>query len=140
MTDIERANVRKNCRRFLAEKLMFLTNEDEAWVLDYLSSGKGMIPYQMITDFDSFKKVPKEDFFQKKDFYFELTEKDISDEEYQNVKKIFMLLRLKILGDMNRIYNFQDTSLSCEIFEQRASLLEKIFKFNPRKCNSASSF
>ena len=28
----------------------------------------------------------------------------------------------------------------CEIFEQRASLLEKKLKFNPRKCNSASSF
>ena len=31
---------------------MFLTDEDEKWILDYLSSGKGMIPYQMITDFD----------------------------------------------------------------------------------------
>ena len=72
MTDIERANVRKNCRRFLAEKLMFLIDKDKAWVLDCLSSGKGMIPYQMITDFDSLKKLPKEDFFQKKDFYSEL--------------------------------------------------------------------
>ena len=36
MTDIERANVRKNCRRFLAEKLMFLTDEDEAWVLSII--------------------------------------------------------------------------------------------------------
>ena len=44
---------------------MFLTDEDEAWVLNYLSSGKGMIPYQMITDFGSLKKVPQEDFFQK---------------------------------------------------------------------------
>ena len=77
--------------------------------LDYLSSGKGMIPYQMITDFGSLKKVPQEDFFQKKDFYSELKEKDISDEEYQNVKRFFMLLRLKTLGDMNRVYNFQDT-------------------------------
>ena len=98
MTDTERANARKNCRRFLAEKLMFLTDDEEAWVLDYLSSGKGMIPYQMITDFDSLKKVPKEAFFEKKkDFYSELKEKDISDEEYQNVKKKFMLLRLKTL-------------------------------------------
>ena len=140
MTDIERANVRKNCRRFLSEKLMFLIDKDKAWVLDYLSSGKGKIPYQMITDFDSLKKIPKEDFFQKKDFYSELKEKDISGKEYQSVKKIFMLLKLKTLGDMNRIYNFQDTLILCEIFEQRASLLEKLFKFNPRKCNSASSF
>ena len=140
MTDIERANVRKNCRRFLAEKLMFLTDGKEAWVLDYLSSGKRMIPYQMITDFDSLKKVPKEDFFQKKDFYSELKEKDISDEEHENVKNLFKLLRLKTLGDMNRIYNFQNTLTLCEIFEKRASFLKKLFKFNPRKCNSASSF
>ena len=88
MTDIERANVRKNCRRFLAEKLMFLTDEEQAWVFDYLSSGKGMIPYQMIIDFDSLKKKNKRGFFpKKKDFYSELKEKDISDEEYENVKK-----------------------------------------------------
>ena len=40
MTDIERENVGKICRRFLAEKLMFLNDEDEKWVLDYLSSGE----------------------------------------------------------------------------------------------------
>ena len=140
MTDTERANARKNCRRFLAEKLMFLTDDEEAWVLDYLSSGKGMIPYQMITDFDSLKKVPKEDFFQKKDFYSELKETDSSDEENENIKKNFILLRLKTLRDMNRIYNFQDTLISYEIFQQRSLFLEKRFKFNPRKCNSASSF
>ena len=36
----------------------------------------------MITDFDSLKKEPKEDFFEKEDFYSGLKEKDISDEEY----------------------------------------------------------
>ena len=51
-----------------------------------------------------------------------------------------MLLMLKTLGDMNRIYNFQDTLILCKILEQSASLLEKLFKFNSRKCNSASSF
>ena len=66
---------------------MFLTDKDEAWVLDYLSSGKGMVPYQMITDFDSLKKVPKEDFFQKKDFYSELKEKDILMKNIKMSKK-----------------------------------------------------
>ena len=41
---------------------------------------------------------------------------------------------------MNKIYNFQDTAILCEIFEERASLLQKLFKFNARKFNSASSF
>ena len=140
MAVIEKDNVRKNCRRFLAEKLMFLIDEEEKWVLDYLASRKGMIPYQVITEFDSLKITPKDGFFDRKDFYSCLKEKDISKEEYENVKKLFTLLRLKTLGDMNRIYNLQDTLILCEIFEQRASLLEKLFKFNPRKCNSASSF
>ena len=34
MTDIEKENVRKNCGRFLAKKLIFLTDEEEKWVLD----------------------------------------------------------------------------------------------------------
>ena len=42
---------------------MFLTDEEEKWVLDYLSSGKRMIPYQMITDFESLKITPKDGFF-----------------------------------------------------------------------------
>ena len=105
-----------------------------------MSSGKGTIPYQMINDFESLKITPKDEFFDQKDFYSSLKEKDISDEEYENVKKNFKLLRLETLEDMNRIYNFQDTLILCEIFEQRSVLLEKLFKFNQRKCNSASSF
>ena len=45
MTDIEKENIRKNCRKFLAENLMFLNDKQEKWVLDYLSLGKRMIPY-----------------------------------------------------------------------------------------------
>ena len=140
MTDIEKKNIRKNFRRILAHKLMFCNDEQENWVLDYLTSGKGVIPYQMITDLDSLKKVPKGEFFEKEDFYSVLKEKRISDQDYEDVKKLFKLLRLETLGDMNKIYNIQDTLILCEIFEQRSILLEKLFKFNPRKCNSASSF
>ena len=80
------------------------------------------------------------DFFKHSDFYRSLKEKNISDEEYENVKRFFTVLRLKTLGDLNRIYNFQDTAILCEIFEEQATLLQKLFKFNARKCNSASSF
>ena len=94
MTDTEKENVRKNCMRFLGEKLMFLNNEQEKWILDYLSSGKGMIPYQMITEFSSLEIKPKDGFFNKRDFYLSLKEKDISTEEYENVKKFFNMLKL----------------------------------------------
>ena len=90
MTDVERENIRKVCRRFLAEKLLFLTEEDEKWVLDYLTSRKGMISYQMITEFDSLQIKPEDGFFKYGDFYSSLKEKNISLEEYENVK--FFLL------------------------------------------------
>ena len=71
----------------------------------------------MITEFSSIEIKPKDGFFDQKDFYSTLKEKDISTEKYENVKKSFKLMRLKTLGDMNRIYNFQDTLILCEIFE-----------------------
>ena len=101
MTDTERENVRNICRKFLAEKLLFLNEEDEKWVLDYLASGKGMIPYQMITDFESLNIRPEKGFFSHQDFYSYLKEKNINEEDYENVKKFFMILRLKTLGDLN---------------------------------------
>ena len=119
---------------------MFLNEENKKWILDYLASGKGMIPYQLITDFESLNIHPGKEFFSHQDFYSCLKEKNISEEEYENVKKFFCLLRLKTLGDLNRIYNFQDTAILCEIFEQRSSILQKRFKYNAKKCNSASSF
>ena len=73
--------------------------------MDYLSSGKGMIPYQMIMDFNSLEIKPEQHngFFKHSDFYLSLKEKNISDEEYENVKWFFTVLRLKTLGDLNRI-------------------------------------
>ena len=83
MTDEEKPNVRKNCRNFIADKLMFLNEENEKWVLDYLCSGKGTIPYQMITDFDSLNLRPDGDFFKHENFYSTLKEKNISEERFK---------------------------------------------------------
>ena len=35
-------------------------------------------------------------------------------------------MKLKNLGELNRIYNFQDTIIVCEIFEQRYDHLQKL--------------
>ena len=48
-------------------------------------------------------------------------------------------MKLSNVGELNQIYNFQDTIILCKIFEQHSSLLQKIFKYSPRKCNRASS-
>ena len=41
---------------------------------------------------------------------------------------------------LKKIYIFQDTIILCEIFEQRSEHLQNFSKYNPKKCNSASSF
>ena len=42
----------------------------------------------------------------------------------------FNIFKLQTLGDLNRIYKFQDTAILCEIFESRSTLLQKLFKYN----------
>lgn len=44
--------------------------EDQQWILNYLSSCKGIIHYEMITRFDSLDISPPEDFFFKVPFLF----------------------------------------------------------------------
>ena len=117
-----------------------LSTSDREWVLNYLSCGKGTIQYEMITDFDSLNISPDKDFFEFHQFYSNMKDTVISDEEYQNVKKFYKLLKMSNLGELNKIYNFQDTIILCELFEHRSDLSIKIFKFYPRRCNSASSF
>ena len=81
MTDIEKnIYIKKTFERVLAYRLFFCENmEEREWVLDYLGSGKGIIPYQAITNLDSLSTKPSDgDFFDKESFYSTLTEKNIS--------------------------------------------------------------
>ena len=121
MTDIEKKNVRKNFKKLLAFDLIFLDQTQQDWILDYLTSGKGIIPYQMITSLDSLKIAPKDgDFLEKEDLYSTLKE-NISDQEHSDVKIFFKLMRMKTFAEMNKIYNIQDTLILWEIFEQDLS-------------------
>lgn len=50
------------------QKFLSYSQTDQEWVLDYLLSGKGTIPYEMISRFDSLDKVLEEEFFPLKHF------------------------------------------------------------------------
>ena len=62
------------------------------------------------------------------------------EEEYKNVKKFNKAMKLENLGRLNKIYNFQGTIILCKIFEHCSSHLQNLFKCNPKKYNSISSF
>ena len=95
----------------------------------------------MITRYDSLDIKPKNgEFFLSHQLYSTMKDNILTDEKFENVKKFYQIMKLENLGELNKIYNFQDTIILYEIFEQRSSHLQNLFKFNPRKCNSASSF
>ena len=91
-------------------------------------------------NFDSLNISPKKDFFEIHQFYSNMKDSVLSKEKYENVKKFCNLLKLSNLVELNQIYDFQDMIILCEISELRADLFKEKFKFNPRKCNSASRF
>lgn len=73
----------------------------------------------MITDFDSLNISPEKEFFSYDDFYSHMKDSVISEEDYANVKNFYTILKMSNLGELNKIYNFQDTIILAEMFEQR---------------------
>ena len=59
--------------------------------------------------------------------------------DYNSVEIFYQTMKLENLGELNKLYNFQDTIILCDIFENRSQQLQKLFKYNSKKCNSASS-
>ena len=66
----ENNTIRKECRKFISkdESLLRKFNKcpekDQEWILDYLLSGKGVVPYEMNTTFDLLNTSPqKGEFF-----------------------------------------------------------------------------
>ena len=103
----------------LSKHFTALNETDQDWVLNYLSSGKGTIPFDLISDCDSLNISPEKDLFPIHNFYSNMKDSVTSGEDYENVKKFYTLLKMSNLGELNKVYNFQDTIILCEIFEQR---------------------
>ena len=73
----------------------------------------------MITPFDSLDIAPENDiFFLPHHFYSSLKDTIISKEVYELVKRLYRTLKLENLGQLNKLCNFQDTTILCEIFQQ----------------------
>ena len=82
--------------------------------LSFNRKGNNTLPYQLVTDFDSFSIFPGKYIFEGYLFYSKMKDSKISSEDYQNVKKFYTLLKLSNLGELNRLYNFQDTDLGTD--------------------------
>ena len=95
----------------------------------------------MVTNYGSLNISRKKgEFFFLHHFYSDLKDDLVLAEDYKNVKKFWKTMDFENLGELNKIYNFQDAIILCKIFEQRSNRLKKLFKYNLRQCNSIRSF
>ena len=108
-------------------------------ILNLTCSGKGVIPYELVTTITSFFLKPENEFWSKTEFYSELKQKHVGDEEYEQSKFLYKTLKMRHLGDLSDLYNAQDVILLSELIENRFQFMQDKYGFNPRKCNSASS-
>ena len=105
-----------------------LWTKDKESILNMIAEGKGVMPYEKITDIHSLSEiVPEDDFFKHTEFYSSLKQSNISLEEYENVKFLYKKLQMRNLGDMNDLYNVQDVIILCEIIENRFEQMYQIW-------------
>ena len=117
----------------------FLPPTKKERILNITCKSKGVIPYEIVTGLNSFFLEPENDFWSKTEFYSELKQKAVGDEEYEDSKFLYQTLKMRHLGDLNDLYNAQDVILLSELTENRFQFMQDKYGFNPRKCNSASS-
>ena len=117
----------------------FLPPSKKEKILKITCEGKGVIPYEIVTGMDSFFLQPENHFWSKTEFYSELKQKTVGDEEYEDSKFLYQTLRMRNLGDLNDLYNAQDVILLSQLIENRFQFMQDRYGFNPRKYNSASS-
>ena len=96
--------------------------------------GKGVIPYEMIKQWEDLNIAPTltNTFFAKTAFSSSLKNSTIADQEYEDVQKLFSLMKMSNLSDLNALYNFQDTIILAEIFENRARIMHQKFGYNQK--------
>ena len=88
---------------------------------------------------NSLEIKPDNEFFEYTEFYSKLNGCNIDRNIYEDMKYLFKIFKVQNLGDLNDLYNMLDVVLLCEIIENRFERMHEKFKFNPRKCNSAST-
>ena len=87
LTAEEKIAVKKLAEKFLNEHFYFstvwpyLSLKKKEKILEIISEGKGIIPYELIVDMESFYIKPETDFWEKTEFFSELKQYAVNDED-----------------------------------------------------------
>ena len=89
---------------------------------------KGFYPYEYMNSLKRFKedKIPP-----KEAFYSRLTGEGISDEDYEDVKKVWKVFGMKTLQDYHDLYNVTDVLLLADVFENFRNVCMENYKLDP---------
>ena len=145
LTEEEKNAVKKPTEKFLNQHFYFctiwpyLSIQKKDKILETISEGKGIIPYEIIVDMESFFITPDRDFWETIEFFSELKQSVVNGNNYEHSKYLYQTLKMRNLGDLNDFYYAQGVILLTEITESRFQAMPNTYGFNPRKCNSASS-
>ena len=84
------------------------------------------------------KTTRKRIFFSEEEFFSTRKGQSVNKEDYNNSKKLFVLLKMRNLSDLNDLYNVQDVMFLMVITKNRFQEMQNETGYNPRKINSAS--
>ena len=88
LSDGEIVAVKKVTEKFLNEHYYFstiwryLSFKKKEKILDIIAEGKGVVPYELIVDVQSFFIRPENDFWEKPEFFSELKQSTVNGEDY----------------------------------------------------------
>ena len=141
----EKHAIQKLTVQFLSRQSYFskfwkeLSSNQKNKVIEIIIGGKGIIPYEKIESIDSLQIIPEDGiFFSKDEFFSTLKSKMVDDESYENSKKLYILLKMRNLSDLNDLYNVQDVITLLEIMGNRFQSMQEKSGYIRRIINLAS--
>ena len=82
----------------------FISATTQEKILQITCEGKGIIPYEIVKDMNSFFLKPENDFWEMTEFYSELKQKHVTEEEYNDSKFLYKSIKMRHLGDLNDLF------------------------------------
>ena len=98
---------------------------------------KGVYPYDYV---DSPAKLEERALPAQKEFFSELNQEPISEEDYQHAKKVWDVFGCQTLGDYHDIYLKSDVLLLADVFESFREMSLGVYKLDPAHYYTAPGF
>ena len=95
---------------------------------------KGICPYEYL---DSFEKFGETKLPEKEKFYSNLSDKGITDEEYEHAKQVWETFGCRNLGNYHDLYVATDTLLLADVFENFRKVCQEKYGLDPAHYYSA---